>query len=1125
MSEDNWWDSAPQVSASPDGENWWEAAPLVRKPDATVAGAARTAAQGLTFGGSDELEAAIRAAYTSATSDKSLSDAYNEHLGNIRQSVKDFGEAHPYLSTGLEVAGSLPTMFIPGVGEANAARAATLAGRLYSGAKTGAKVGALYGYGSGEGGVQNRLANAGEGALKGAGVGSAAEAVAPVVGAAINGVKASGNMLGNAFDANAALRASADEKLSRAIGRNTLPEGGTMTPQDAAKWLEDMQSSTALGPKSAPKPDMLPLNLADTGTGTQRLARAVAGVPGAGSDLAKKALFERHEGQFGRMYDQFKQSLGVKSADYFKTESRILEEQRNASRPAYQRAFLGQQKFDLSNALGKWRLQASIEGGDLQNALNKAIGIVQKQLRTDPYSIGALRGVEPVPRPTVQTDPMSPLTGAVNIVPGKPPAWMPLRSFDGAKRAIDSMIEKFQARGANSEVRLLTLFKNDLLKDVDAANPLYKTARDEFSSRAELLDAMKLGRKAFTGDVEVTGAAFKDMSNAEQKMFKIGMAQEAKKSMGNKRFGEDLALMYDRPNSQELFESVMSKGKFERHQVMSEGESRMAQTKNMVTGNSQTAEKLADQNDLNMVQTMGKAIADKGLAGAAMSGLGDFIQRMFRMREAEAHLLAKDLFETDPAKLKVTLDRVQSRYGVNARQRLQQQMSSYVAKPLRLVGAEQAGLSAPQPQKKKRQGAFDDIIGSPLEQRADGGEVSSGGAFDDILSGAKKHLGESVDAIARAPGDVKQYWNSLPESDNSYATLPTRAVEGANYVIDAGLRGVSGGKWGLSDVVGATGLPTSALSQGIEDFGKRNAAGLQVLRDAGDVAAGVAPTIHSPYSAEGKASPANGPLASRVVPGYNPIPKPLRPFEADYPNGAKTDGLGKPAGDTGGRLVADIEGRPLTADVVVGRRVVGGQDEAIPQAAEPYDALAKALIGSESERVAPREIGGDAGRMRKLVDEKTWKPYSRIYLSRDLTPSQSVRTLAHENGHAIDEMAGQIPTKGLSKELEFLYNALAAGQERSKNLMRPKDLKYTPDEAPREMMAEAIRAYLADPNYIKTVAPKTAAAIRAAVNGNPRLNRTIQFNAAAPLAAGLGGLAAGASGYRDNRRSGLSGLR
>ena len=46
----------------------------------------------------------------------------------------------------------------------------------------------------------------------------------------------------------------------------------------------------------------------------------------------------------------------------------------------------------------------------------------------------------------------------------------------------------------------------------------------------------------------------------------------------------------------------------------------------------------------------------------------------------------------------------------------------------------------------------------------------------------------------------------------------------------------------------------------------------------------------------------------------------------------------------------------------------------------------------------------------------------------------------------------------------------------------------------REYIAEAIRAYLTNPNYLKTAAPRTAAAIRAAVNPNPRLNRIIQFN-------------------------------
>ena len=43
-------------------------------------------------------------------------------------------------------------------------------------------------------------------------------------------------------------------------------------------------------------------------------------------------------------------------------------------------------------------------------------------------------------------------------------------------------------------------------------------------------------------------------------------------------------------------------------------------------------------------------------------------------------------------------------------------------------------------------------------------------------------------------------------------------------------------------------------------------------------------------------------------------------------------------------------------------------------------------------------------------------------------------------------------------------------------------------------MAEAIRAYLLDPNYLKTLAPNVAARIRAAVNPNPEVNRILQFN-------------------------------
>jgi hypothetical protein len=57
-------------------------------------------------------------------------------------------------------------------------------------------------------------------------------------------------------------------------------------------------------------------------------------------------------------------------------------------------------------------------------------------------------------------------------------------------------------------------------------------------------------------------------------------------------------------------------------------------------------------------------------------------------------------------------------------------------------------------------------------------------------------------------------------------------------------------------------------------------------------------------------------------------------------------------------------------------------------------------------------------------------------------------------------------------------------------------------------MATAISAYLGFPNYLKTVAPKTAAAIRDAVNAHPVLSKIIQFNAIPAIAAGT------AAGYQ-----------
>lgn len=232
---------------------------------------------------------------------------------------------------------------------------------------------------------------------------------------------------------------------------------------------------------------------------------------------------------------------------------------------------------------------------------------------------------------------------------------------------------------------------------------------------------------------------------------------------------------------------------------------------------------------------------------------------------------------------------------------------------------------------------------------------------------------------------------------------------------------------------------------------------------------------------------------------FDPPAKPQRPFDADY-------GPNNPArSDDAGRLTHDIEGRPITAAHVAGRRTVGGADEAITPA--QYDAIATAATGRVAQELPASQMGRDLG--RAISQRETGEPVD-IFLRDDLSPKSRERVYAHELGHYSNTWAmdgNSIPVNGLlSAELGPIFNTLnnpnrarpgaanagdAAPWSKS---VRPEHMGYKGDDIPHEYMAEAIRAYMTDPNYLKTVAPGTAARIRAAVNSHPELSKIVQFN-------------------------------
>jgi hypothetical protein len=240
---------------------------------------------------------------------------------------------------------------------------------------------------------------------------------------------------------------------------------------------------------------------------------------------------------------------------------------------------------------------------------------------------------------------------------------------------------------------------------------------------------------------------------------------------------------------------------------------------------------------------------------------------------------------------------------------------------------------------------------------------------------------------------------------------------------------------------------------------------------------------------------------------YDPFGAPQRPFEADYPVVPKYD----PAT---GRLLEDIEGRPLTARLIVGRRTKDGPDVALTS--DEVRTVGRGARVEEYELVHPtdKDLRGNPAVTLLFHDPKTGKLVS-AHVKTDWTKDidDILRLDEHETGHVVDEIVLQIPIDGVEDELRLVYSALATGKWSPTPVRGPEYYNYPSDEVRNELMAEGIRAYMRDPNWFKSVAPNAATRIREKVNSNTEINGVVQFNSlgGAGIGAGLGaGVGAGA---------------
>lgn len=563
-----------------------------------------------------------------------------------------------------------------------------LATRLFTSAKTGAKFGGAAGVGHSEGGVGERAIGGLYGAGAGAAIGPiAGEVVAPLVGRTVAGLQRGGrSALERAKDVFGdvvpTLKRSTDDRYTRALARQG------MTVDDAAAAYESQLAAGKFG-KTQLDTGLTP---ADLGPATARQGRAIATIPGRGSSMAEEFFGERQQGQYGRMVDYLRRALQVGQKDYAKTLNTLDVEMKTAAAPSYKRF------YDLKDGRGRpmrYDVGQTLRQSELKDSqLAPDLAKVMQRARTQFMSANTVRDMGRDMNREV-------LLGRDAILGRSPTYKLTGRRFDSGKQALDDMIEQAKARGQANQVRLLSELKNDLVKVVDRESmrpavrmqttdafnaqgvkvkssfevpvigkdgrpvneSLYGAARDAYAGPAQLKDALTAGRSFMRGDSEMTAAAYKELSTAEKKLFRLGVHRESKKVLGGKALGQDMVNHFRKPNTMETLSEVMSPAKFRQFMQLADLEKGMAQTSNVVRGGSPTANKLADVEDLNPFLTMGRVLKDKGFAGAAFDAIGAIIQKTLQMREVDAHNLARVLFEADPVKVRANFARLQLLYG------------------------------------------------------------------------------------------------------------------------------------------------------------------------------------------------------------------------------------------------------------------------------------------------------------------------------------------------------------------------------------------------------------------------------------------------------------------------------
>jgi hypothetical protein len=461
---------------------------------------------------------------------------YSEILAGIQNSAEDERQANPKLNTAAQLTGAVAGT-VPMVMAAPAAfgaGGAPLYARTLASTITG---GTLSGTDAAVRSGGDPRATA-KGTAWGLGLGVAGPLAGDLIGA---GVSAVANRVGSGTTA-------AERLFSRAAGADDVTD--------------------VSGRLSAMGPDAMPMDL---GPNLQRQAGALAASPGTAQRVVRDAIGNRQAGAGQRVTGAMDEALGG-PVDASAMADEIISKAKANAGPLYDAAYSKPIPWTRT-------LEYLLKRPSAADALRKA------------QRMAADEGL-----PSQQWFAQIADDGTVNIknVPD-------VRQLDLTKRALDDMHSAAKRAGNDNEARVLDNIRKGILQQMDHHVPEYAAARKAYSGPAQVRDALEEGQNAFASNLTPNQlrTQLMKMGGAEKEAFVQGARAKVAQIMGTAR-NDALAARstFQKGWNKEKLEALVGKDQASKLLDSLDAETAFTKTRDVVTGNSETAARIAAQQDI-----------------------------------------------------------------------------------------------------------------------------------------------------------------------------------------------------------------------------------------------------------------------------------------------------------------------------------------------------------------------------------------------------------------------------------------------------------------------------------------------------------------------------------------------